>query len=70
MRVVTEFTRRISQVGIVRVWPYLLRLLSQFRIISAMTPEANLHGNEFARGVLLMTGFAVDAPFLMPVRQK
>jgi len=67
---VTEFTWCISQVGIVRVWRYLLRLLSQFRIISPMTAETDLHGNEFARWILLMTGFTVDAHILMPVRQK
>ena len=70
VRVVTEFTRRFSQMGIVRVRRYLLRLLRQFRIISAMTTQADLHGNEFGRGVLLMTGLAVEAPILMPVRQK
>ena len=66
----TEFARRLSQVGIVRVWCDLLRLLGQFRIISPMTPHTDLHGNEFAGWILLMTGFTVDARVLMPVRQE
>jgi hypothetical protein len=70
VRVVTEFTWCLSQVGIMRVWYYLLGLLSQFLIISPMTPEADLHGDKFGRGILRMAGFTNNAPALVPVRQK
>ena len=67
---VTEFAWRISQVGIVRVGRYFLCLLGQFRIISPMTPETDLHGNEFGRWILPVTGFTVDARFHVAIRQE